>query len=93
MPELVSEGAFGAPSVSDCGPARNAGVEPRSTLVAMMTCIERTYHRRRRRQSRLGRLTPTEFETIMNTTVALAARLQPDTYPCSSPERNRTLKA
>ena len=73
VPELVSEGAFGAPSVSDCGPARNAGVEPRSTLVAMMTCIERTYHRRRRRQSRLGRLTPTEFETIMNTTVALAA--------------------
>ncbi|MBP2436896.1 hypothetical protein [Microbacterium amylolyticum] len=29
--------------------------------------------RRRRRQDRLGRLTPVEFETIMNTTVALAA--------------------
>lgn len=27
----------------------------------------------RRRQARLGRLTPTEFETIMNTTVTLAA--------------------
>ena len=40
--------------------------------IAMVTWIERTYHRRRR-QARLGRLTPSEFETIMNTTVALAA--------------------
>ncbi|WP_447949597.1 IS3 family transposase [Microbacterium aurum] len=40
--------------------------------IAMVTWIERTYHRRRR-QARLGRLTPIEFETIMNTTVALAA--------------------
>ena len=40
--------------------------------IAMVTWIERTYHRRRR-QPRLGRLTPIEFETIMNTTVALAA--------------------
>ena len=40
--------------------------------IAMATWIERTYHRRRR-QTRLGRLTPIEFETIMNTTVALAA--------------------
>ena len=40
--------------------------------IAMVTWIERTYHRRRR-QRRLGRLTPIEFETIMNTTVALAA--------------------
>lgn len=40
--------------------------------IAMMTWIERTYHRRRR-QARLGRLTPVEFEPIMNTTVALAA--------------------
>lgn len=40
--------------------------------IAMVTWIERTYHRRRR-QLRLGRLTPIEFETIMNTTVALAA--------------------
>ena len=72
VPELVSEGAFGAPSVSDCGPARNAGVEPRSTLVAMMTCIERTYHRRRR-QTRLGRLTPIEFETIIKPAADQAA--------------------
>ncbi|HLU62998.1 MAG TPA: IS3 family transposase, partial [Protaetiibacter sp.] len=40
--------------------------------IAMVTWIERTYHRRRR-QARLGRLTPIEFETIMNTAVALAA--------------------
>ena len=40
--------------------------------IAMVTWIERTYHRRRR-QRRLGRLTPIEFETIMNTSVALAA--------------------
>lgn len=40
--------------------------------IAIVIWIERTYHRRRR-QARLGRLTPIEFETIMNTTVALAA--------------------
>ena len=40
--------------------------------IAIVTWIERTYHRRRR-QAALGRLTPVEFETIMNTTAALAA--------------------
>ena len=40
--------------------------------IAIATWIERTYHRRRR-QAALGRLTPIEFETIINTTVALAA--------------------
>ena len=40
--------------------------------IAIVTWIERTYHRRRR-QARLGRLTPIEFEAIMNTTAALAA--------------------
>ncbi|WP_188484684.1 IS3 family transposase [Cellulomonas carbonis] len=40
--------------------------------IAIITWIERTYHRRRRQQ-RLGRLTPVEFETIMTTQVALAA--------------------
>jgi putative transposase len=34
--------------------------------IAIVTWIERTYHRRRR-QLRLGRLTPIEFEAIMNT--------------------------
>ncbi len=40
--------------------------------IAIVTWIERTYHRRRK-QASLGRLTPVEFEAIMNTTVALAA--------------------
>ena len=40
--------------------------------IAIVTWIERTYHRRRR-QSRLGRLTPIEYETNMNTPAALAA--------------------
>ena len=39
--------------------------------LAIITWIERTYHRRRR-QARLGRLTPIEYETIMTTQVALA---------------------
>ncbi len=41
--------------------------------IAIITWIERTYHRRRR-QTRLGRLTPIEYETIMTTNqTALAA--------------------
>jgi transposase InsO family protein len=40
--------------------------------IAIITWIERTYHRRRR-QARLGRLTPIEYEKIMTTTQALAA--------------------
>ena len=40
--------------------------------IAIITWIERTYHRRRR-QTRLGRLTPIEYETIMTTPQALAA--------------------
>ena len=40
--------------------------------IAIITWIERTYHRRRR-QARLGRLTPIEYETIMNPAVDLAA--------------------
>ncbi|WP_223837483.1 IS3 family transposase [Streptomyces venezuelae] len=39
--------------------------------IAIVTWIERTYHRRRR-QAALGRLTPVEFETVM-TTPALQA--------------------
>lgn len=41
--------------------------------LAIITWIERTYHHRRRRQARLGRLTPIEYETIMTTQGALAA--------------------
>lgn len=40
--------------------------------IAIVTWIERTYHRRRR-QPRLGRLTPIECETIMTTTASQAA--------------------
>lgn len=40
--------------------------------IAIVTWIERTYHRRRR-QAALGRLTPVEYETIMNTPAELAA--------------------
>lgn len=39
---------------------------------AIITWIERTYHRQRR-QARLGRLTPVEFELIMDQTPADAA--------------------
>ena len=40
--------------------------------IAIVTWIERTYNRRRR-QARLGRLTPVEYETIMTPSTALAA--------------------
>ncbi len=40
--------------------------------LAIITWIERTYHRRRR-QARLGRMTPIEYEMIMITQTALAA--------------------
>lgn len=39
--------------------------------IAIITWIERTYHRRRR-QARLGRLTPIEYETIMTPTTTAA---------------------
>ena len=40
--------------------------------IAIVTWIERTYHRRRR-QAALGRLTPIEFEAIMTTPAIQAA--------------------
>lgn len=40
--------------------------------IAIVSWIERTYHRRRR-QERLGRLTPIEFELIMRQTADQAA--------------------
>jgi transposase InsO family protein len=39
--------------------------------IAIVTWIERTYHRRR--QTALGRLTPIEYETIMTPQTAVAA--------------------
>jgi len=40
--------------------------------IAIVTWTERTYHRRRR-QARLGRLTPIEYETMMKPAVTLPA--------------------
>lgn len=40
--------------------------------IAIVTWLERTYHRRRR-QAALGRLTPIEFETNMAPSAAAAA--------------------
>ena len=40
--------------------------------IAIVTWIERTYHRRRR-QATLGRLTPIEYEIIMTPSAAQAA--------------------
>lgn len=40
--------------------------------IAIVTWIERTYHRRRR-QAALGRLTPVEYETVMTTPALQAA--------------------
>ena len=40
---------------------------------AIIHWIERTYHRRRRRQRRLGKLTPVEYEAVNTDVVALAA--------------------
>jgi transposase InsO family protein len=51
--------------------------------LAIITWIERTYHRRRR-QARLGRLTPIEFETIMTTDRTRRLRTAV-TYSCSRP--------
>ena len=51
---------------------RRSWAIPEELRIAIVTWIERTYHRRRR-QARLGRLTPVEFEAIMNTPAALAA--------------------
>ena len=40
--------------------------------IAIVTWVEKTYHRRRR-QAALGRLTPIEYELIMTTTATQAA--------------------
>ena len=51
---------------------RRAWTTREQLRIAIVTWIERTYHRRRR-QPRLGRLTPIEYETIMIPPAALAA--------------------
>jgi putative transposase len=51
---------------------RRAWATRQELRIAIVTWIERTYHRRRR-QKRLARLTPVEYETIMTPAAALAA--------------------
>ena len=51
---------------------RRAWTTREELRIAVVTWIERTYHRRRR-QAALGRLTPIEFETIMTTPATQAA--------------------
>ena len=51
---------------------RRAWTTREQLRIAIITWIERTYHRRRR-QDGLGRLTPIEVETIMTTPTAHAA--------------------
>jgi putative transposase len=51
---------------------RRSWVTRQDLRIAIVTWIERTYHRRRR-QDALGRLTPIEYETIMTTPASQAA--------------------
>ncbi len=51
---------------------RRAWATRQELRIAIVTWIERTYHRRRR-QDALGRLTPIEYETIMTTPAIQAA--------------------
>jgi putative transposase len=51
---------------------RHAWTTREELRIAIVTWIERTYHRHRRQDS-LGRLTPIEHETIMTTTATQAA--------------------
>ncbi len=51
---------------------RRAWATREDLRIAIVTWIERTYHRRRR-QDALGRLTPIEYETIMTTPATQAA--------------------
>ena len=51
---------------------RRAWATREELRIAILTWIERTYHRRRR-QDALGRLTPIEYETIMTTPATQAA--------------------
>jgi len=51
---------------------RRAWATREELRIAIVTWIERTYHRRRR-QSALGRLTPVEYEAIMTTPATQAA--------------------
>jgi transposase InsO family protein len=51
---------------------RHAWATREQLRIAIVTWIERTYHRRRR-QASLGRLTPIDFETVMTAPALQAA--------------------
>jgi transposase InsO family protein len=70
--DLLRHGSH--PSNSErCGKEARAVQPTREELrIAVVTWIERTYHRRRR-QAALGRLTPIEYEAIMTSTATQAA--------------------
>jgi transposase InsO family protein len=59
-------------AVSADQPVVGAWATREELRIAIVTWIERTYHRRRR-QDGVGRLTPIEYETIMTTTADQAA--------------------
>ena len=61
----------------------NAGTPRNQLRIAILIWIERTYHRRRR-QPRLGKLTPIQYETIMPT-AAPSGLTRSVTQTCSSP--------
>ncbi len=52
-------------------PNRRSWATREELRITIVTWIERTYHRRRR-QARLGKLTPVEFEATMRPSMALA---------------------
>ena len=61
--------------------------------IAIITWIERTYHRRRR-QRRLGRLTPIEYETLITAAHAARTTLNPESQPNQgqTPTRGRNVR-
>lgn len=54
-------------------PDRHARATREQLRIRILNWAEHTYHRRRRRQARLGRSTPVEFEITTNTTTPLTA--------------------
>ncbi|MEP1125397.1 MAG: DDE-type integrase/transposase/recombinase [Ilumatobacter sp.] len=67
---------------------RRTGTTRDELRIEIVTWIERTYQRRRR-QPRLGRLTPIEYETITTPTTPAAQQTPPVTGWCSRPFRFR----
>ncbi len=72
-PDIVPAGSALGPESSTRNVLDRRSWKTRDELrIAIVTWIERTYHRRRR-QAALGRLTPIEYETIMTPQTAAAA--------------------